>query len=161
MTTVRERVLEILATSSLSDPRDIADKIIGDLTARERQAALAEVLPEYVRITLHAGRGHHPTSDEPGSTQGTRTQDVAEPGSSRWRRVSSVFTGRYKPLDTWKPLRECTRDDVLALVDDYRKRAAQNTRKADQFEALAKRMAKAKVATVGDLPESVVEEILR
>jgi hypothetical protein len=158
VTSIRERVLNILDSSSLSDPRDIAEKILGDLAARERRDALVEVLPEYVRITIGRER-HRPASDDPAS--GDPQNQSTNAGSSRWRRAASVLARRYMPIDTWKPLRDCTRDDVLALVAGYRDRAVQNTHKAEQFEALAAQMAKAKAPTVGALSEDVVEEILR
>jgi len=83
------------------------------------------------------------------------------PGSSRWRSAASLFHQRIYAGETWKLLRDLTRDDVLAIVEHRRMLATANAAVADRYQALHDRMTATDVATVGDMDEAEVEEILR
>lgn len=162
MTTIRERIFEILDTSALSEPTDIAEKVIGDLGPRELRAALAEVMPEYVRYVERNHRSSAPAaaspiSDDSGASDEAEAHTTRAPGSSRWR----ILAGRYRGVEERKPLRDCTRDDVLAIVAQHRHQAATNTAAAERFGALHQLMVDRGAATVGELPEAEVEGVLR
>lgn len=156
MSSVRAQIIEILDTSALSDPREIAEKLIGDIPSRQLRAALAEVLPQYVRVLMTNDRRSDPgRHSQPGS------QTRSAPGSERWRAAAGVLASRFCPAGEWKPLRDCTRDDVLALVAERRDLAAKNAAVADQFERLHQLMSDRGVSTVGELAEAEVEGVLR
>lgn len=161
MTTISERVMEILDTTSLSDPREISEKVLGDMSGRELRPALAEVLPEYVR---YIERVHRSASGGPeGQLTDALHESFAEgsprqaPGSSKWR----ALAGRYAGASERKPLRDCTREDVLAIVARHRSLAESNTSKAEQFERIYRLMVDHDAEVVGDLPEAEVEGVLR
>ena len=54
--TIRERIRDVVSTSSIVDPHNIAAKLIDSATASDRADWLAEVLPRYVGDVLRNDR---------------------------------------------------------------------------------------------------------
>lgn len=142
--TLRQRVRELQASTELSDPRDIADRIIADLTPHERTFALAEALPPYVRECLGASRMH---ARMPAPSSSAKVGAIRAWGE-RLLALSVDVSGEG---GEWKRLADCTRDELLVVASYRRKQAERNVATAVQYEKLAARLDEADVATVADL----------
>ncbi len=83
------------------------------------------------------------------------------PASSRWDDVAHVLRQRLPVADgSWKLLADCTADDLLHAARVRREHAAENLAAAERFEAAAAVLSQRGERTVGDLPKSVVREVL-
>jgi hypothetical protein len=149
------RVRRLQVSTGSSDPRELAEKLLAELTAAELRSALAEVLPEYVRQVMKSGRN-----------KATAAPSQSSPSSPSWR-VAPVRDWyeqlMAQPIDVsggqgrWKSLRECTRDELLTVAQHRRETAARNVATAKKYEALARVLPASK--SVGDLPADTVASV--
>lgn len=182
-TLVRDRVLELLETSDLVEPRDLARKVYDDLVDEDEvREALLEVLPQYVRVLLsqhrrdnrrdrsmlspssHRAHGRSDGSAVERSPSEVSTSQVRDGERStnlspRWQRAAQGFRERYYPGE-WKFLGDCTLADVERLASDYRRRAAEQRHYADRFELVRSRMERDGATLVAELPEAWVVQVL-
>lgn len=156
---VRDRVRELLADTDLSDPHDIADALLGQLKGRSTRDALAECLPQYVRIVLARERW----SDRPdlAKEQADAHHDAARSSrSSKWAAARSLFR---QPIyaGQWRQLGELTVEEITWLVDDRDRQAKELMIARDRWSALRDLMTRRKASKVAELPEDEVAEVLR
>lgn len=145
-----QRVRRIHQEAGSADPREIAQKVLADLASPEDiRAALAEALPDFVRITVRVSHG--------GGLAGPRSSKV-EAVRGWYERLMT------QPVDVsgngakWKALRECTRDELLSVAQYRRQIAARNLRTADAYERLAKVMKAGQM--VGEVKQDIVAKTL-
>ena len=130
--TIRERIRDVVSTSSIVDPHNIAAKLIESATASDRADWLAEVLPRYVGDVLRNDRNSL-ISESAIAPRPVRSAKVA--GVRDWWHK---FTTSTIAVDgTWKAMGELTADDLAVVVAERRDHAAATLRQADRFECLA------------------------
>ncbi|MCU1617354.1 MAG: hypothetical protein JWO98_4894 [Frankiales bacterium] len=145
-----QRVRRIHQESGSADPRELAEKVLATLDSPDAlRSALSEALPDFVRITVRTAHQ--------GGMAGPRSANV-EAVRGWYERLMS------QPVDVsgngaqWKSLRECTRDELLAVAQYRRQVAARNLQTADSYERLAKVMKPGQ--TVGALKQDIVTNVL-
>lgn len=142
-------VRQVQAGSGLSDPRDVAGKVLAQIPADLIREALELTLPEFCRVAMSqermAVRGSRPNANTKAS--------MVRSWYQRFLAQSVDVTGK----GTWKQLGQCTVDDVLALAAQRREQAAKSAAVADQFEWLAQEMRRARAKTVAKLPASTLQ----
>lgn len=143
------RVRSFQESTGSADPREIASKILTDLEDHELRAVLEVVLPEYVRQVMKTGR-NQAASSPPASSKVSAVRDWYE----RLMGQPVDVSGGH---GQWKSLRECTRDELLAVAQYRRETAARNLATAEKYESLAKLLPARK--TVGQLPTDVVASV--
>lgn len=150
---IRVRVRRIQDETGSVDPREIAGKLVAELSDADLRDALAESLPEYVRQVMKGGRNSARVLPPARSTS-PRNAAAAQ----RW--FETLLT---QPVDVsggqgqWKALRDCTREDLLVVARHRRELAAKNSAIANRYEALAKVLPAG--ATVASLPEDTVVNV--
>lgn len=153
---IRQAIREVLATTDLVDPGDIAARVAADVPGREIRAVLAVVLRDFVRIELH-GYGRRAESGR---------DNAAVPQPARSAKVSAIRTWARllrKPVavegNAWKQFGECTLEDLGFLAEDRRQNAAESVAAAERFEKYAAALAERDVETVAALPDDVIASI--
>lgn len=141
-----------LAESDIADPHVIAQEIADTLPEAELRAIVGRLLPDSVRKCIHAQRTPLPAR---GPTRSAKWAAIAERAEE-----IAIFRQRVCAGGVWKFLGDCTREDVEALVADYRKLAAENAAKASHFDALRRLMGRKKATVVSDLAPETVAEVL-
>lgn len=133
---------QIVLTTSLTDPDEIADMVLAatpddDLRDAYRQA-LRGVAVDALRTTRH--------------TAGTTAAPAAPNRSAKVAAIRAhhldYYEQRVNVNGEWKMLGDCTLTDVRTLAHDYTRRAAENRAKAAEYTALADRMEQAGAKTV-------------
>ena len=146
-TFIREEVKE----TADGNAHDVTAAVIARLSADDLRYALAIALPPYVADMIRLER-HRVLS--------------AKPGPSKWDVLhnevseSDVFRVIVYPGGTAKRLGLCSRAEVLELVADYQRRAAENTAQAEGYSRLVARMKSSRAKTVADLSADAVLEAL-
>lgn len=156
---VRERVRKVLVETELSDPHDIADALLAKLKGQAARDALAECLPQYVRIVLSGERRRDRLDPAMGATTNQRST-AGSSRSSKWAAARSLFR---QPIyvGQWRQLGELTVEEVTWLVDDRDRQAKELMIARDRWSALRDLMTRRKADRVADLPESEVAEVLQ
>ena len=139
---------EVAADSGLHDPREIAEKMLADMSGDDMAAALRATLPGYVRDVI-------------GSQQRQAMRRVFRPNRSAkvaqrrdwWADLlsSSVFVD-----GDWKAFGDCTRSDVGWLAEQRRAEAARNLAQAAVYDEVDALMAEHGAETLSGLPRNVV-----
>lgn len=146
---VRALVRQVQDETGSADPREIASKVLADIPDELLRPLLAEVMPEYVRQVMKGGRhsatGAPPASSKVAAVRGWHERLMSQP--------IDVSGGKGE----WKALRDCTRDELLAVAQYRRETAARNLATAEKYEALAKILPAKK--TVGQLAADVVASV--
>lgn len=159
MTSIREQVRELLDSTELSDPHAIADQLLVGLKGKARDAALAECLPQYVRIVVTQQRGTFERLDPASGNPGTQEDGAGSSRSSKWEAAGRVFRMRVF-ADGWRQLGDCTAEHLTFLADDRYAKAKELTSAGDRWSALRDLLARRGATQVRDLPESEVAEVL-
>lgn len=156
---VRERVRELLDETELSDPHDIADALLAKLKGQAVRDALAECLPQYVRIVLARERWSDRLDPASAVTE-THTGTAGSSRSTKWAAARSLFR---QPIfaGQWRQLGDLTVEEVTWLVDDRDRQAKELMLSRDRWSALRDLMARRKAKKVADLPEDEVAEVLQ
>lgn len=141
-----------LEVNPSANPRDIASvvaKLVPDDCMRD---ALADALVAVVRAEI----GNHRRAAQ---------RSTFDTHSSRWENASQAYLALLRSREyvategEWKYLGDCTKSDVLAIVEQRRMLAEANATMATRYDRLAQVMGSEQ--TVADLPEDVVIEALR
>lgn len=149
---LRHIAREILDTSLLVEPRDLAAELMARLSPDDYAAALAQALPVFMRQVL--------SEDRRGRTFGSSTNFNGSP------KVAAVRNGwqralrqRIKTGDGMKFLGDCTIADLLAAAELRDEMARRNASKATQYRSLAGELMDAGVDRVKDLPPQTMAMI--
>lgn len=151
---VRTHISHVIESSSLSDPREIADKIIESATAAEKREWLVEVLPSIVAEVMRLER-NQAMSMAHESRRPVRSAKVA--GVRDW--WSKFLESRIPVEGVWKPVGELDAADLRSVIAEREKLAAEITAQAARFAHLLSLLAEFKVATVAELPRDAVAAV--
>lgn len=124
-----QTVRQIMDTTSLSDPREIAAKLLADISPDEYRAALEEALPPFVRTALSRDR-----LAQTGSKSGPSRSGKLAAIRDHWeRRLATplLVNGAYKRFG------ECDASDLHMAAEALRADAARMTSKADYYDEIA------------------------
>lgn len=158
MSSVRDRVRELLESTELADPHAIAGLLLPELKGKAKDEALAECLPQYVRLLVSAERGHL-RLDRPREQPTSHTTPGRSSRSPKWENVSRVFRLRVF-ADGWRQLGDCTAEHLMFLADDRYAKAKELTSSGDRWSALRDLLVRKGATHVRELPESEVAEVL-
>lgn len=160
---IRAAIREVVETSDLTDPGEIATKVAEQVPAKALRGVLVDVLRDYVRITLHSFTSWR--RPEPG-----QDSDARRPISSRSAKVAAYQSQAREharllrqPVavesNVWKQFGECSTDDLDFLASERRDNAARNLAAAERFEKYAAALEEHSAETVADLPDAVIASI--
>lgn len=165
---LRAAVIEVMETSSLTENREIAEKVIENLARADIRPALAEALPAYIgriqselRSALNIQRVDA-QYDRDGNPR--PIQQVFIPSSKQaairdhWRAVARQHI--IATPDGRKSILDCTRDDLLYAASQREQLAKANAIKAKGYKAAAATLAEHGVEVVSDLPDDVLRLML-
>lgn len=161
LVTARRASQEVVAQSGLSDPREIAERMVESASDEQREAWLMESLPKLVADVLRSDRNHAlveaelPTPKKKGRRMPSRSAKVA--GVRDW--WAQFLESRISVGGSWKPVGEMTADDLHVVVAERRAHAAATVAQADRFAAILALMSEYGAATVADLPRASVEQV--
>lgn len=149
---LKAEIRKVVDTTDLADPRDIAAKVAENVPAKLLRAALAQALPELVRVELTRSRMSPPPAVLP--NRSPKREAIAE----MWRRHlrDRVHIGR----SAWLLLADCSADNFRAAAAERRALATANLAAADRYQSYADACDKHGVDKFSDLPESVQAELL-
>lgn len=148
-----------LANNPVADLRAVSLAVAKRVPAHEVERVLAGALYHQVRRFV--------TQERKGVRRIVPHDDDAAPGrTSRWVGVGQLYKRFLEQRENisgeeWKFLGDCTRADVAAIAAQRMEQAKANALVAKRYERLAAAMAHYDAATVADLPETVVIEVLR
>lgn len=158
---LNKRVEQLLDDSDLSEPHEVADKVIAGLSRTERPVAFREAMTAYVRTVMgnHRRSLRHiePYLETPGG--GTKSGPTPNPpatrrpGVSRYHKaaLAGVWRGRYRGVDRMKPLGEFSVADAEFARNDRLGRAATHRKEAERFGRLIEVMTARGVERAADL----------
>lgn len=150
---LKVEIKKIIDTTDLADPRDIAVKVAESIPAKLLREALAQALPELVRVELGRVRQYNPapTTGPNRSSKVTAIRDA-------WRRHlrDRIHIGR----GVWQMLADCTAENFRAAAEERRVNAARSLALADRYDRYAEACETHGVDRFADLPESVQAELL-
>jgi hypothetical protein len=148
---LRAAVIVVLDTTPLTEPADIATKVAKNVPAKQLRAALTAALVSYVATVNQQRRMDNPLL---GGSQSGRSSKVA--GIADW--WTAAMRDRVHVDGGQKMLGDCTFADLMFAAAERRQQARWNEAKADQYEALAKKLREHDVECVSGLPRSAVDE---
>ncbi|GGF38791.1 hypothetical protein [Williamsia phyllosphaerae] len=151
---LRAAVREFAANSNLSDPAEIADAMLLGVTAATRKAWLAEALPVVVSHVLSSQR-NTVLNQAFRSPRRMPSKSAKVAGVRDW--WSQLMDQRIAIGAEWKPLGDCTADNLVQIVALRRERAAQVNSQADKYDTLLGLLSTYRVATVRELPADAVQ----
>ena len=133
------------------DPDDIAAKVLAQIPPARTRQALEQTLRHYVvQVASNMRAGHSSPSPSDGTTRRTR---MMRDWYASWLR-QPMHVG-----DQWKPMGECTADDLLLCETERRAHAAATLSVADNLAATRAALKKHRKTRVRDLPQAVVAEL--
>jgi len=158
---LRAAVREVIDSTDLADPRDVAAKVAESIAGRDLRRALTEALATFVRVEFGRGR----------MTSGRPSLDRPENGSARSAKVSAFRAHaeqwRKKLRDRvhvgashWLLLADCSFENLTTAAEERRQLAVANGVAAERYERYAKAVEAAGVERFGDLPESTLRDLL-
>lgn len=125
-----DAVREILNTTGLSDPQDIARELIRRMPATAIAETLEAVMPLYVRQRIGAERA----LTSPRAAQGVLVRSSKVGGITTWWR--QVLEDSVRTSNGYKRLADCTRDDLTYLANGLRNSADAMLIKAQRYDNL-------------------------
>ena len=161
----RAHARDILATTDLADPDEIAQMVFEATPKRQMPDLYRTLLREVVMEAIRFQRAESLRPDRDAPTDSDRgqvhsdAQNMAAPvapapranPSSRIAAIRGEFAQRVRTGDGYKLLRDCTLAEVLEQAALRRTVAAKNEAVAKWYDDLAARMEAAGVDIVGDL----------
>ena len=164
---VRHRIRERLAKGGDTSPARVAIDVLIALPEHELRDALAQALPYLVRDESRKQR--HKAIGEPPPRgrdtwegQAERRQQISRKGAAK---AAEIRERRAALLETpmsvngeWKPLGDCTANDLRAIAAGLRKDISQRTTRAEGFERLADELDKRGAETVEAISGGEVRE---
>lgn len=152
-TTVNALIRERMADLNGSFPkREVAELVYGDLTDEQIRAVCLTGIMERIRNVTTQMRP--PVVLNGKSAPSTRWDAVRE--SREWWEEFWVFAGHEVGT---KHLFDCTPEECDFAAEDHQYRADTAQERANEYRELAKRLRKAKAATVADLDRDEVRRI--
>jgi hypothetical protein len=143
------------------DPALVTERILSSLSGDEALVVAGVALHDYVRRvasapTLPQGRSYATADGR--STPSRKVAMIRDWVAAELGRSVCVITGSGK---AWKHLGACSAEDlhVLAIERDYK--ASLVAAEGKRYDRLARAVADAGAATLGDLDRKTLEEVLR
>lgn len=174
---VRQRIRDRLEQGGDLAPAKVASDVLKALRDDELRDALAVALPYLVRdesrkqrhkaigkppTTNEADPAYRPSDIEAWKDRAERRQQASRAGATK---AAKIRERRAALLETpmsingeWKPLGDCTADDLRAIAQGLRKDISQRRARADGFERLADELDSRGVDTVEAIDASEVRE---
>lgn len=167
---IRHLIREVLRSSTMADPGDVADEVMRRIPKSMIRTALVQVLRDAVRNVMGAERNKssgpaHAPETQPAlrmADPGAEPEVYVPPKPNRSFKVSAIRDGWQKRLTDrihvgesardWKLLKFCTYEDLLFAANERRGIADSNAAVARQYDGWARLMNEHEVATFGDLP---------
>lgn len=153
----RERVDQLAAINPV--PTDIADVLRGELTAEEKVALCDDVMVMLVRDRLRLERDLR--------RSGSVSSSAVRPGPSKAARVAEWYRRLLTQIlstgpnpEDYKPLGECTFDDLMFAVAVRREQAAKLHTIADNLEGIAALLRQHNALRVADIPQAALEAFI-
>lgn len=148
-----------VARTRKPNPARIATKVANAVPEHELRPLLAKLLRQAVTHRMSRDR-NYPARVLTGEGQGDAdTHATSAPRSARWERVRDW---RTQPVciigddgETWKQVRDCTRDDIARLVATNERLAATHRENAERWRRVLALMVEHGAETVGDLPDEI------
>ena len=151
---LRDSIRAVLAAArGPIHPEKIAAKVIKAIPAEDRDAALTEALGHMVRDVIVQTRPSTPTP-VPG-TRSWKRDAIREHAKARRSELDAL----YATEDGYKPLRQFSYDEMVALADRLQTLAEKNAAQAERFRRYAAAMRSAKAATLADLPADALDAL--
>lgn len=151
---LRAAVRHVLDTTDLADPRDIATKVAENVPANQRIYALTTALDPYVREAIQRRRNSNPIIGSASPRTGSSKVAAIQAYARALRDQVHVGAG------AWKPLGDCTYDDLMFAAEERREHARQNAAAAERYQTLADLVRDEGAARVADLPVEVLRDRL-
>lgn len=142
---LRHVVREVLATSLLTEPADLANEVMRRLDAKDYGVALEQAMPVFVRQVLSEDRQNtciRPSITPSGSIKVAAIRD-------NWK---AALRDRIKTDEGMKFLGDCTVANLQAAANLRDEMAERNRAKAAQYRVLIAELMDAGVDRVKDLP---------
>lgn len=144
----------------VANPGDLADLVFASLDPGDYADAVRAMLRQYVRTIMNESRR------APAVLFQAPVLETVPP-QPRSRKVTGIreswrarLAERYCGANGWKLLRDCTQDDVAAIVAERTELAKANAMEAQRFEKIAALLREHGAAVVGDLPDAVLADVL-
>lgn len=163
MTGFNLRDLVLAEFDRSADPHVVADAVLGKVDRKDLAVALAVALPAYVRTLRReptsSDQAHSDTHVDRvavGRPHAEATANARRAGLNRgraWMQERALGDGE------WKQVADFTFADCVAASEERRLQSKSIAARADFFDRLAEALKKHEVATIKDLPDSVLEEI--
>lgn len=148
---LRALVRDVLESSTLADPTDVANEVMRRIPKSSQRAALVQALRAFVRQVISEQRMSIRITD------GQPTLPVVGSAKVAARREwAQALRLRVAGLDGWKSLADCTYADLLHAAKERREQARRNSAKARQYELLASLLTEHSADRVRDLPQDVL-----
>lgn len=143
---LRHLVQEVLNSSTMADPGQVADEVMRRVPRGMVRVALSQTLRLFVRQIISETRISH-------------SGDLSPTAPSTSRKVAAIRDGWQRRLrdrvhcnGQWKFLADCNYEDLLAAASERRELADRNMAWARQYDAWARLLTEHDVATFGELP---------
>jgi len=134
-------------------PEKIAAKVIKAIPAEDRDAALTEALGHMVRDVITQTRPSTPTP-APG-TRSWKRDAIREHAKARRSELDAL----YATEDGYKPLRQFSYDEMVALADRLQVLAEKNASLSIRFRRFAEAMKAAGAPTLDALPGDALDAL--
>lgn len=166
---LRHLIRDVLTSSLLADPRDLAAEVFQRIPAEEHAAVLRQCLNDVVREEIRLSRNHTPPAvmaERPGPRGNIGRQRPASRSAkvagirAMWQEKlrERIHTG---PGSTdWRLLGDCSFEELMFAAGERRTIALRNEAKAAEYAELAEAVRAAGVARVRDLPAEVLKNRL-
>ena len=152
---LRKLIIEVAEQSDTANPNALAAEVLSTVPREQRMEALSQALPFAVREIVV--RQRTPTNELGSGYRGRMPQPSRKVTNIRnnWQKI---LHERHKvgPNGTWKLLGDCTADELDWAAELRDRMALQNALKAEQFRKFAKLLRENQVATLRELPETVL-----
>lgn len=153
---LRHLVRDVLATSTLADPGDVADEVLRQIPEQSTRAALEQALRHYVRWII--GMNRSASASEPAEKQefvpSVKVTGIREAWRKHLRDRIHVGNSIYKFHG------KLTREDCRFAAKERRELARQNDAAAERFEKEDAAITEHGVETLDQLPDDVLKALL-
>lgn len=156
---LRAAVRDVIDSTDLADPRDVAAKVAKDIPSKELRRALAEALVTFVRVEFGHIRmaSSRQLPEQPASARSAKVA-AFRVHAEQWRRKlrDRIHVGGSE----WLLLADCSFENLTLAAEERRQMAVSNAAAADRYERYAKAVEAAGVERFGDLDEDTLRDLL-